>query len=140
MADAFYDQYRNSIFGLQVHTFADLDTDNIKLILYDEGADALDLTDQDLTDILAGARIDTSANVAGATVGTAAVGAFDHTNETFVGVTGLQFESLTYYKDSGAEATSPLLANIDSATGLPMTPSGSDIIWQPAGGGVWQIT
>ena len=32
------------------------------------------------------------------------------------------------YKDTGTEATSPLIAMIDTATGLPITPNGGDII------------
>ena len=32
------------------------------------------------------------------------------------------------YKDTGDNATSPLIALIDSATGLPITPNGGDII------------
>ena len=31
------------------------------------------------------------------------------------------------YKDTGSEATSPLIAYIDTATGLPITPNGGDI-------------
>ena len=32
------------------------------------------------------------------------------------------------YRDTGTEATSPLIAYIDTATGLPITPNGGDII------------
>lgn len=140
MADAFYDQYRNSIFGVQVHSFADLDTDDIRAILRDEGADALNLADQDLADITAGARISTSTNLAGKTVGSVATGVFDHDNFTFATVTGASVESIDYYKHTGTESTSPTIANIDSATGLPVTPNGGDIIWAPNASGVWQIT
>ena len=34
------------------------------------------------------------------------------------------------YQDSGVEATSRLIANIDAATGLPVTPNGTDITVQ----------
>jgi len=140
MADAFYEVQRNSGFGNSVHSFVDLDTDTIKIIFYDEGADALNLADQDLADILAGARIHTSAGLAGKTVGVVSVGTFDHDNYTASAVSGASIESLTYYKDSGAEATSQLVMNIDSATGLPVTPNGGDIIWTPSASGVVQIT
>jgi len=36
-------------------------------------------------------------------------------------------ESIEIYKDSGVESTSRLIANIDTATGLPVTPNGGDI-------------
>jgi hypothetical protein len=145
VADAFYDNFRTLMvsFGNDgVHGAIDLGAggNNIKFILYDETDDALNLADQDIADIVAGGRTATSGNIAGQTVGVAAVGAFDHDNYTFTAQAGDQFESLTYYKDSGVESTSPLICNIDSATGLPMTPNGGDIIWTPAAGGVFQIT
>lgn len=140
MADALYDQYRNSLLGVQAHSFADLDTDDVRVVLYDEGADALNLADQDLGDILAGARIAVSANLTSKTVGTVATGVFDHANETFATVTGASVESLIYYKHTGTDTTSPLIMNIDSATGLPVTPNGGDIVWAPHASGVFQIT
>lgn len=140
MADAFYDQYRNSLFGVHAHTFADLDTDDIRAVLYDEGADALSLADQDLADIAAGARIAVSANLTSKTVGVVATGVFDHANETYPTVTGASVESLFYYKHTGTEITSALIMNIDSATGLPVTPNGGDIVWAPHASGVVQIT
>jgi hypothetical protein len=140
VADAFYQVFRNAILGQVVHSVPDLNTDSIKVILRDEGADALNLADEDLADIVAGARIATSAAVASPTVGTVAVGTFDHANVTFTAVSGASVESLDYFKDSGTESTSPLVCNIDSATGLPVTPNGGDITWAPHANGVFQIT
>lgn len=140
MADAFYEVFRNAILGNVVHSLPDLNTDDVRIVLYDEGTDALNLADQDLADITAGARIAVSAAVAGATVGTVAVGTFDHDNVTFSAVSGASVESLTYYKHTGTDSTSPLIANIDSATGLPVTPNGGDITWTPHTNGVFQIT
>ena len=37
-------------------------------------------------------------------------------------------EAIVIYVDTGTEATSPLIAYIDTATGLPITPNGGDII------------
>lgn len=140
MADAFYVEYRNAMLGAWTHSFPDLNTDNLKIGLRDEGATALNLTTQvDHADI-SSALVATSANLAGTTVGTVAAGVFDHDNVTFSTVSGASVESLDYYKDSGTSSTSPLLANIDSATGLPVTPNGGDITWTPSASGVWQIT
>lgn len=140
MADAFYQVQRNSMLGLFVASFADLNTDDIRCLLRDEGADALNLADEDLADIAAGARIAVSTNLASKTVGTVSVGTFDHADFTFTGVSGASVESLDYWKDSGTESTSPLIMNIDSATGLPLTPNGGDILWSPNAAGVVQIT
>ena len=146
MADAFYDNFRNIMVSCGndgVHGAIDLGSGGnaIKIILYDEGTDALNLADQDLADITSGARVATSAAVGSQTVGTAATGAFDHADVTFSSVTGASVESLTYFNDTPAtEATKPLIVNIDSATGLPVTPNGGNITWTVAAGGVFQIT
>lgn len=140
MADAFYNVFRNAILGQIVHSLPDLNTDDVRIVLYDEGTDALNLADEDLADITAGARIAVSATVGSPTVGTVAVGTFDHANVTFVAVTGASVESMSYYKHTGTDSTSPMICNIDSATGLPVTPNGGDITWAPHANGVFQIT
>ncbi|MNC44515.1 hypothetical protein D3C75_934250 [compost metagenome] len=47
---------------------------------------------------------------------------------TFTAVTGASIEAIVIYADTGTESTSPLIAFIDTATGLPITPNGGDII------------
>jgi hypothetical protein len=142
VADAFYEEFRNAIFGQVTHSVIDLSSggDTIKVMLRDEGTTALNLSTQvDYADISA-ASIGTDQTVGSQTVGTAGVGAFDHALVTWTGVTGNDVESLDYYKDSGIAGTSPLICNIDSATGLPVTPNSGDITFDPAAGGVFQIT
>jgi hypothetical protein len=139
MADAVYDDARNNILGNGTHGQTDWDTDNIRAFLYDEGADALNLADVDMDDITGTAEIALSANLT-CTVGSAGTGAFDHTDHTIATVSGATVESIVYFENSGADATSPLLLNIDSWTGLPLTPNGGDVTLQPAAGGVFQIT
>lgn len=56
-----------------------------------------------------------------------AAGVCDAGDVTFSAVTGDPCEALIIYKDTGTEATSPLLAYIDTATGLPVTPNGGNI-------------
>lgn len=46
---------------------------------------------------------------------------------TFSAVTGSAAGALVIYKDTGTSSTSPLIAYIDTATGLPVTPNGGDI-------------
>ena len=140
MADAFYEEYRNAMLGAWTHSFPDLNTDTTKTALRDEGALALNLATQvDLADTSSG-HVGTAQTNTSPTVGTAGVGAFDHANLTWTAVSGASVESLDIYKDSGSAATSPMIVNIDSATGLPVTPNGGDITWTPAAGGVFQIT
>lgn len=139
MADAYYTAFPNALLGNPIHSVVDFDTDDIRIILYDEGADALNLADQDLADIVAGARIAVSANLTSKTVGSVGPGIFDHADEVFVAVSGASVESLTYYKHSGVEATSPVIMNLDSWTGLPVTPNGGNITAAPAAGGVLSV-
>lgn len=139
MADSYYNNFGTNLLGNGVHGNTDLDTDDIRIILRDEGADALNLADQDLADITAGARIATSTNLSGKTVGTVADGVFDHSDFVFTAVTGASVESLDYYEHSGTESTSPLLFNLDSWTGLPVTPNGGDITASPHVNGVLDV-
>lgn len=140
MADAFSVEYRNAMQGAWTHSFPDLNTDNLRVGLRDEGTTAIDMTTHvDLADIVA-AIVAESANLTTPTVGSVAAGVFDHDNVTFSTVTGASVESLDYWKETGTDSTSPYLANIDSATGLPVTPNGGDIVYTPHTSGVWQIT
>jgi len=139
MADATYDEARNAFLGNATHSAIDLDTDTIKVLLRDEGTTALNVSTQvDLADISA-AGVGTDQTIAGATVGVVGVGVFDHTIATWTAVTGASVESLDYYKSSGVATTSPLIFNIDSATGLPVTPNGGDITFDPAAGGLYVL-
>lgn len=123
MANALYDHGREGFLGADI----DWDGDNIKLVGVDEADDTPDLAnDEDLADRTAGARVGTSGNFASKTITAGTADAADVTVST---VTGDQFESFDIYSDSGTEATSRLICNIDTATGLPFTPSGGDITY-----------
>lgn len=139
MADALYDDARNALMGNGTHVNLDLDTQDIRIVLYDEGADALNLADVDLADIIAGARIAVSANLTSKTVGSVSTGTWDWADETIVSVSGASVESLTAYQHTGTDGTSQLIMNLDAWTGLPFTPNGGNVILQPAGTGVFQL-
>ena len=59
-------------------------------------------------------------------------GVVDADDETITAVPGAVgvCDYICIFKDSGVDGTSPLLALIDSATGLPITPNGGDITIQ----------
>ncbi len=117
-------------------------TADIKVCSVDETDDVPTLaTDEFLDpDILAGAREFTSGNLAGksTTLGTA-----DATDlaPAFTTASGDQFESITIYVDSGVATTSELVCNIDTATGLPLTPDGGniDITWSAAADRIFTV-
>jgi hypothetical protein len=124
--------FGNKLYGLARQAFLEgtlcwLDPTNIKAVLCDATYVPSMDTDQFLAIITAGKRVATSGNLASksSTLGVANAG-----NVTFSAVSGSAIYSIVLYKDTGDEATSPLIAYIDTATGLPVTPSGGDIIVQ----------
>jgi hypothetical protein len=102
----------------------DLDTNDIRAILVD-GADYTPnlATHETLANIPAAARVAVSGALQSKTV---IDGVFDAADIVISAVTGDQFEYIVLYQHTGAE-TALLLLLIDTATGLPCTPNGSDI-------------
>ena len=104
---------------------------NFRVVSYDESDDPLNIdTDDNLDDILAGAREFESPNLASKT-GTDGVADAADLAPAFTSAAGDQFDSITIFEETGVETTSQLIANIDTATGLPLTPDGGniDITW-----------
>lgn len=122
MANALFDKARQRFLEGQFNWT----TDTIKAVLVDSGTFTVNLSAHEfLSDVGGGARISTSGAFTGkATTG----GAADANDVTFTSVTGASIEAIILYKDTGSDATSPLIAYIDTATGLPITPNGGDII------------
>ncbi len=122
MANALYDKGRQRFLEGQFNW----NTDVIKAVLVDTGTYTPNLSAHEfLADIGAGSRIAASAAFSGKTT---LGGAADANDVTFSSVSGASIEAIVLYKDTGTEATSPLIAYIDTATGLPITPNGGDII------------
>lgn len=128
MANALFDAYvQNRLTNVSGFDLSAVGV-NIKLVLVDHGTDTpLPASDDFLDDIAAGARIATSGNFATKTV-TARV--FDADDVTLTAVSGASVESIVIYRDTGVATTSDLIAFIDTATGLPFTPSGGDVTIQ----------
>lgn len=100
-------------------------TDDIRVILIDTADYTVNLSTHDfLDDIPAPARVAVSGALSGKT---STAGVADAGDVTFTSVTGDPSEALVMYKHTGTESTSPLIAYIDTATGLPITPSGGNI-------------
>ncbi len=122
MANTLYDFARQRFLEAQINWMSD----NIKCILVDTGAyTPQTAVHQYLADIPISARIAGPVTLTSkATTG----GAADAADCTFTSVSGPSIEAIVIYSDTGSEATSPLIAYIDTATGLPITPNGGDII------------
>jgi hypothetical protein len=121
MANALYDHGREGFLDGSI----DWDTDDVRVILVDTDDYTVDLALHDfLDDIPAGARVATSSAL---TTKTVDAGVADADNVTFSSVSGDVSEALVIYQHTGTESTSRLIAYIDTATGLPVTPNGGDI-------------
>jgi len=124
MANALYDKGRESFLRAEISW----NTDDIKVVLVDLADYTQDLAnDQFLDDIPVAARVATSPNLSSKTT---TDGVADSADVTFSLVTGDQSEAIVIYQDTGNESTSRLIAFIDTATGLPVTPNGGDITVQ----------
>jgi hypothetical protein len=103
------------------------DTDDIRIVSLDEADHTVNLvTDEDIADLAA--TSDEFASGAFASK-TETLGVFDAADlaPAFTGATGDVFESIIVYKHTGVDTTALLVCNIDTATGLPMTPDGGNI-------------
>lgn len=122
MANALYDKGREGFLDGSI----DWDTNDIRLVFVDEADDTIDLAvDDNLDDRAAASRVAVSGAFAGKTVTN---GVADADDVTVTAVSGDPFESIDIYKHTGVESTARLICNIDTATGLPATPSGGDIV------------
>lgn len=121
MANALYGKGREGFLDGSI----DWDTDTIKACLVDTGAYTVSIDVHDnLDDIAGGAIIATSGALSGKTV---TLGVADADDVTFSTVSGATVEAIVIYKDTGSAATSRLIAYIDTATGLPLTPNGGNV-------------
>lgn len=132
MANLLYPTYKNLILqaGLNLSSLT------IKCVLIDTGAYTYSAAHDFLDDVPAGARIGTAQTLGSKTF---TAGVFDAADATFTALTGATCEAILIYNDTGVEATSNLIALIDTATGLPLTPSGATEIVQWHASGIFGL-
>lgn len=122
MANALYDKGREKFLRGEISW----SSDTIKAVLVDTADYTASLsTHEFLSDIPAGAREETSGALASKTT---TAGVADAADVTFTAAAGDPCEALVLYKDTGSAATSPLIAYIDTATGLPVVLNGGDVV------------
>jgi hypothetical protein len=121
MANALYDHGRENFALGAIHWLSD----DIRLAFIDEADDAIQLaTDEDMGDRASAAVVAESGNFA---TKNADLGVCDAADIIVSAVTGDQFESIDIFKHNADDHLSLLICNIDTAVGLPFTPSGGDI-------------
>lgn len=126
MANALFDLGRQGFLDGSI----DWDTDTIKVVLV-RGYTVNLATHQFLSDVTGGGGgtiVATSSALGSKTV---AAGVADAADVTFSAVAaGAAIPYIVIYKDTGVAGTSRLIAYIDTATNLPVTPNGGDIVVQ----------
>lgn len=128
MASVIYPSFKQAALSPGVN----LATATVKAVLIDLADYTYSAAHDNLDDVPSGARVGTAQTLGSKTV---TAGVFDAADVTFTTLTGDQSEAILLYIDSGVESTSTLIALIDTATGLPVTPSGGpvDITWNASG-------
>ncbi len=137
MANGLFASYRTLVLSAPPN----LSSATIKALFVDHADDTPVLaTDNMLDDIASAARVPalgSAVTLASKTLGTVATGVFDAADLTFTALAGDASESLIIFEDSGTESTSDLLAYFDTATGLPLTPNGGDVLVAFNASGIW---
>jgi hypothetical protein len=121
MANALYDKGRNKFAQGDAHWKSGGDT--FKAALVDNNYTP-DLANHEFWSEVSAKKVGTPQAI---TLSDPIAGVCDGGDVTFSAVTGNQVNFVVIYKDTGVEATSPLIVCIDTATGLPVTPNGGDI-------------
>jgi hypothetical protein len=128
MANSLYDKGRQRFLEAQLNWIID----DIKVVMVDTALYTFAASHEFLSSIAAEARVTAPTTL---TSKTSTNGAADAQDVTFAAVNGPSIEALVLYKQVLAldgvtpdDAASILIAYIDTATGLPITPNGGDII------------
>jgi hypothetical protein len=138
VANALYDKAREAFLSGAISW----SSDTIKVVLVDtNGGTPYTVsisTHQFLSSVPSAARIATTGAL---TTKTVTAGVADSDDPTFGNVTGISGEAVVIYKDTGTDTTSPLIAYIDTATGLPIVPSGGviNIIWDNGSNKIFKL-
>lgn len=149
MANALYALAKISL--LTQNPSIDIDTDTIKATLIDTANYTVNLTTHQYMNtntVAAAAKVGSPVTLTGKTVTLTGNNAVFRASPTiFPTITGATTEAIILWKDGGGGGTSasgttdPLLAYLDTATGLPVTPNGGDITvtWDTGANGIFAV-
>jgi hypothetical protein len=133
MANALYPKFKEALLNQAAGTAAiNLSSDtNIKVALVNISGSTNAYTYSSSHQYFSSVSTNSTAVVGdSATLGSKTVtnGVFDAGDVTFTGVSGTNvIGALVIYKDTGTAASSPLIAFLDSGTGLSITPNGGSV-------------
>lgn len=136
MANALYGKGREKFLNGDI----DWSVDTIKVALIDTAAYTVSIdVDEFFADIAGAAVIGTPQTLG---TKTATLGVADAADVSFTGLTGAPtIEALVIYKDTGVPSTSPLIAYIDTATGLPVSAGATqvDVTWDSGANKIFKL-
>lgn len=133
MANAKYDEGRVQYAKGDIRPL----TDTIKVLAVESGLYTYSAAHTSLANVAASARIGSTTLSAGKTVTSAA--AFDATDITISNPLAKSCAAIIYYKDTGTEATSTLIAYLDTGLGLPKTSNPLNIAFDAGTARIWQM-
>jgi hypothetical protein len=129
VANALHDKGRNHFLYGSINWVADnIKTQLVTLINTPTGYTFNASLDEFFASVPTAARVGFSN--ASLTGKTATAGIADANDIVFTGASGPTVGALVIFKETGNATTSPLIAYIDTATGLPVQPNGGDITVQ----------
>lgn len=126
MANALYTPFKTHLAKGNI----DLSLGTIKAILIDTASYTFSAAHEYVSSVAAPARIQTG-TLAGKTV---SAGVFDATDLLLSWTPAAVVDAIVLYCDTGTESSSPLIAYIDSYTGIPSASVSSKTIQWPAAG------
>lgn len=131
MANALYPKGKKKILDADI----DLSADTIKVALIDTADETYNSSDEFVSDLTSIGVIARSGALASKTTTS---GTFDAADITITSVTGDTVEAIVVYRDSGSDATSALIAWIDTPS-ISFTPNGSDVLVTFNASGIFSI-
>lgn len=137
MANALYTKAKQKL----LEGYINIPVNTIKASLIDTGLYTVAIATHDFRADIANNAVIASIAL---TTKTVTDGVFDAADATFptVSASANTIEAIVIWQDTGTQANSALLAYIDSATGLPVTPNGGDItvVWDSGANKIFALT
>lgn len=133
----------NALYGKGREKFlnADIDwaADTIKVALIDTAFYTVSIDSDEFYSSVSSAVVGTPITLSSKT---STLGVADAADVSWTGlISAPSIEALVIYKDTGVEATSPLIAYIDTATGLPAASGAADIdvVWDNGSNKIFKL-
>lgn len=135
MANAVYPKFKELALGAG----GNLSSGTVKCTLVDTASYTYSATHQYFSSVAGGARVGTAVTLSSKTL---TDGVFDAADISFTGLSSApSIEALVIWVDTGSDATSPLVAYIDTATGLPVTSGATqvDVAWDNGANKIFKL-